>query len=370
MKTKSSNERNNSLWSRIKNFLKKVFLKYIEMLDDGDEWENAELLEPQSENAQLDEYSKVLAEISNIELYEENLRKLQSLMISGITFETEGDIQIGDDLFASTNIGKARDNQEDAVLLIKDGKIPNFKIMVVADGMGGEHDGDVASHELVSKVKEWFEQLSDKEKAYYYTNISDIKERLNSLINEASIEISEEISGRGGTTIVCAIIGKNETLITNVGDSRAYIVRNGKLEQVSTDDASVQILYEEGMIPTKDAMRFHCDSNLITAAVGLEMIENIHSTIISNDDYDMILLFSDGVTDCLSEDEIAVITRYSELNKLSNELVKRALDSHSKVPKEVANNNDYYKEIDGGKDNTTVAVYINSKEDDDEGRNS
>ena len=305
--------------------------------------------------------------IKNIELYDENLRRLQSRMITGLTLSKEGNIEIDGEMYATTDIGKERENQEDAVLLLKDGDVPGLKMMIVADGMGGEEKGEVASHRVVNKIKEWFEGLSKEQKEHYYSNVHDIEKELNKIIRKIANELNYELFGIGGATLVCSIIGKDETIITNVGDSRAYIVKDGKLEQISTDDAYVQDEYERGKIPSKDAMRFHYKANVITSAIGGGELEDIHSSILSNDDYDMILLFSDGVTDCLSEEEIEVITRTTDKCKLSQELVRRALDNLSLAPKEVADNGAYVPEITGGKDNTTAAVYVNDDKDRNKG---
>ena len=299
--------------------------------------------------------------LENVELYEDNLRRLKSRMLTGLTLSKEGDVQIDGEMYATSDIGKQRENQEDAVLLLKDGDVPGFKMMIVADGVGGTDRGEVASHKLVNKVKEWFEGLSKEQKEHYYSNISDIEQELDKIIRKIANELDYELGIGGSTTFVCAVIGKDETIITNVGDSRAYLVKDGRLEQVSVDDAFVQEQYEKGKIPSKDAMRFHKKANVITSCVGgiVDIIE-IHPSIVKNDEYDMVLLFSDGVTDCLSEEEIAVITRTTDKTELSQKLVKRALDNESLAPEEVADNTDYKSVIKGGKDNTTAAVYINN----------
>lgn len=303
--------------------------------------------------------------IGNVELYEENLRKLQSKMITGLTLSKEGNIEIDGEMYATTDIGKVRENQEDAVLLLKDGDVPGLKMMIVADGMGGADKGEVASHRIVNQIREWFEGLSVEEKEHYYSNIADIEQELNKIIREVANELDRRLFKRGGATIVCSIIGRDETIITNVGDSRAYIVNDGRLEQVSVDDAYVQEEYEKGEIPSRDAMRFHHKAYVITSSVGGRRLKKIHSSILSNDDYDMILLFSDGVTDCLSEEEIAVITRTTDKSKLSQELVRHALENLSIAPEEVANMWGYDSEIEGGKDNSTAAVYVKDEKDRD-----
>lgn len=334
-----------------------------------------ELRSLQAQRNELTEYSEALDEIENVELYEENLREVQSRMITGLTAEKQGEIEIDGELFATTDIGKERTNQEDAVLLVKDGDIPGFKMMVVSDGVGGSDYGEIGSHEIVASLKQWFEQLDPNLKQLYYTDATALQEALNSILEQITTSLDVKYKGQTVATVVCALTGRTQTLIANVGDSKAYIVKDGKLEQVSETQTAGQILYDRGEIPSKEAQRFLKAESAPTGYVGYGTegtgnwsfdfgvdkefkFWNPYYNIIDNDDYDMVLLFSDGVTDCLSEDDIAVITRSTDKSKLSQELVRRALDSVSKVPEEVRHDFRYLQEIKGGKDNTTAATFI------------
>ena len=295
--------------------------------------------------------------------FPKSIKELKARMITGLTPVVEGNIELDEICFATTAIGKRREKQEDAVLLIKDEKNPNFKMMVVADGMGGEQHGEYASNMLVEGLQQWFEGLNNEEKQCYYTGVASLQQSLNDKINEISSKIAEKLYGLGGTTLVCAIIGEHDTLITNVGDSRAYTIKSGKLEQVTIDDAIVQEEFEKGKIPYKDAMRFHREAAGITECVEMGNIKDIHWAILNNDDYDMLLLFSDGVTDCLSEDDIAVICKKTNRKEVAKMLVQKAIENDSIVPEELIEEYvDLNLYIPGGKDNTTTALYIKSEE--------
>ena len=291
------------------------------------------------------------------------LQKKKKIMLTGLTPSTEGELELDGVCYASTAIGKKRENQEDAVLLLKDKINSKFKMMVVADGMGGEQKGEIASNVLINGLKRWFENLSDEEKDFFYTGVANFQDCLNKKINEISEQIANILYGLGGTTLVCAIIGENDTLITNVGDSRAYVIQNGRLKQVTIDDAIVQEEMEKGNIPNKDAMRFHREAAGITECVGMGKIESIHSTVLNNHDYDMLLLFSDGVTDCLSENDIAVICKNADRKKIAQILVKKSIEHDSIAPDELIENYvDFNIYIPGGKDNSTTAIYLNERE--------
>ena len=296
----------------------------------------------------------------NPKYFKNNIRRLERAGISGLTFIKEGDVALGADLTASTRIGKYRENQEDAVALLKNDRL---KMMIVSDGMGGCESGELASHIIIDRLGQWFSSLNTEFVNSCYENTIIIQQALDRIIKDISDEVTIETNKQGGATLVCAIIGKNNTLIANVGDSRACILKDGILEQITKDDALVQDLYDKGIIPSKDAMRFHKASNGIFASIGrIEGLEDEelvpHYIELKNVDYDMLLLFSDGVTDCLSEEEIAVICKTSDRKEIAQFITKVATRKNSRAPKEVNGDPNYKTIIKGGKDNATTAAYI------------
>ena len=172
----------------------------------------------------------------------------------------------------------------------------------------------------------------------------------------------------GGTTLVCAIVGKDDTLIANIGDSRAYYTKNGKIEQISREDTYVQEELEKGKLPSKEATRFHKESNALTQCIGMprKKLLDAHVTTINNKNYDMLLLFSDGVTDCLSDEDIAVVCRNTDKKELAKKIVDKAIRHDSIEPDELLDYTHLNLYISGGKDNTTAAAYIPKKEDKDD----
>lgn len=285
-------------------------------------------------------------------------------MITGLTYDVEGEVSIDDELMASTDIGKKRGNQEDAVLLIRDKSNPEFKMMVVADGMGGHSSGEVASDVIVSKLKTWFETLPRYKKACFSSSVEGLKD---DLIDEIELKIQPAVSAetweQGGSTLVCALIGKNDTLIANVGDSRAYIARKGKLIQLSREDTAAQMHLEHGMVPTKEASRFDHDSNILIQSIGMDRRKLIHphTQLINNSDYDLLLLFTDGVTDCLSDDDIVTVCKTTSKKELASKIVEKAIRHDSVIPEEYSYTDGLNQYIPGGKDNATAAVYVPKK---------
>lgn len=285
-------------------------------------------------------------------------------MITGLTYDVEGDISIDDELMASTDIGKKRGNQEDAVLLIRDRQNPDFKMMVVADGMGGHSSGEVASDIIVNRLKSWFESLPRYKKACFETSVEGLKD---DLIDEIELKIQPAVSAetweQGGSTLVCALIGKNDTLIANVGDSRAYIAKKGKIIQLSREDTIAQKHLEQGIVPTKEAARFDHESNILMQSIGMDRRKLIHphTQVINNSDYDLLLLFTDGVTDCLSDEDIVAVCKTSDKKELASKIVEKAIRHDSVIPDEYVDNVELSQYIPGGKDNATAAVYAPKK---------
>jgi len=273
-------------------------------------------------------------------------------MIGGYEFaEIEGDAHVGN-MYASTRIGKVRENQEDAVLIMQHPEIDDFKMMVVADGMGGRGNGEIASSIIVKEMKKWFEELN----VNYYSNPDVIEKGWGYIIKDISKMVYQETKG-GGSTLVAAITCKDKTVIANVGDSRAYKFENQRLEQITEDDSPVYHLWKKGKIKEKDDMRFHKRSNIIERYMGMDdivpLITGIERSI-------PVILCSDGVTDCLSDDQISATILDTDVKELARALVNKALSTESKARKGLRTGfwGAYCNLIPAGKDNATVAVLI------------
>ncbi len=287
---------------------------------------------------------------------------------------------LNDELMAYTDIGNSRNNQEDSVLIMYHPSSPKYKMLVVADGVGGHEFGDQASNETVKAMVNWFNSLP----ASYLA--SGREEELKRAWTEQLRKVNKTIRTKyysGGSTFVGAIVGEKNTLISSIGDSRAYMLgRDGELYQLTDDDnksfKTWKAIWESKQKPwnksqkdfdrekafEKDLLRFRKDSNVITAALGMETDTlSPQYTLVPNSNYRTLMLFSDGVTDCLSDDSIKAITKYTNPHRLAKEIVNTALSEVSELPISGEQAKKIYNStIRGGKDNTTAAVY-NNKDD-------
>lgn len=283
---------------------------------------------------------------------------------------------LNDELMAVTDMGNKRKNQEDSVLILYHPQNPKYKMLVVADGMGGSKNGQLASMEIVRQMTEWFEHLPVE-----YMKESN-KEALCKIWAEKLTDISDDIARKhpgSMSTFVGAVVGESSTTIASAGDSRAYVLGNdNELYQMTVDDnIEYQDWYrkwaeaekKEGIITdsmrisksdSKDDLRFHKDANVVTNGLGLGRRPQVKFSRVKNDRYKTLMLFSDGVTDCLSDKQIMAITKNTKSRDVAAALVNEAIFKDSNKP-ELAEYANHVTHIPAGKDNTTAAVYDNTK---------
>ena len=236
---------------------------------------------------------------------------------------------------AYSSVGKKRTNQEDSYYIGTHPKNPEFKIMLVADGMGGHNDGEKASNTTTKELINWFENLPESE--FTNENNSEFINNLNEKIKEIDAHIKELYPG-AGTTLCMAIVKNKEILICNIGDSKAFVLKNDKISFVTTPDNIPNVL---GIPDPFD--RFHVKSNSIINSIGCMEEPVLKCTGIKmkpNNDYKVIIC-SDGVTDLLSNSEVTnIIANCKNFDDISHELVNVALNVDS-------NFKNYFKEYFG-----------------------
>lgn len=212
-----------------------------------------------------------------------------------------------------THVGLRRKINEDSMIALTD-----RGLWAVADGMGGHEAGDVAS----GKVVEALGQLHTD------TSLDVLVEQaISSLqsVNRQLIALAEAGGRRTiGTTVVGLAISDGLFCCFWAGDSRAYRVRGGVIEQISRDHSVVQDLVDAGMLDSAGA-RDHPNSNLITRAVGVA--EDLKVDIVSGEvqSGDLFLLGSDGLTRMVDDDELAAELTSNSLDDAADRLIDMVL---------------------------------------------
>ena len=200
---------------------------------------------------------------------------------------------------ARTDVGIVRSGNEDNYLMLSD-----RGIFIVADGMGGHAAGEVASEMAVRIISRELGSLRGQ-------SDEQVGERLRQSIRAANEAIFgrtlAEHDKRGmGTTVTVLALLPNRYLIGQVGDSRAYLLREGQLLQLTKDHSYVQEQVDAGLL-TPDQARVHPYSNVITRCVGagMDVTPDIYFGNLQNGD--LVLLASDGLTGMLEDEQLLKI---------------------------------------------------------------
>jgi protein phosphatase len=220
--------------------------------------------------------------------------------------------------YAKTHKGNVRKLNEDAVYIPEDG-IGFFAIL--ADGMGGHNAGDVASSLVVNTVSAFLNDIEPA--AINEESVRDALCHANTLIWNESCANSNR-NGMGSTATV-AVFVDSCVYIGQVGDSRAYLYRDGAISQITKDHSYVQLLIDRGFISKEDATR-HPQKNIITRAVGTECDVEVDTFIVELKGKDVILLCSDGLNNTVPDDEIAKLLS-GDLTLAAERLIQAALDN-------------------------------------------
>lgn len=267
---------------------------------------------------------------------------------------------LGGNLFASQDIGKRRQTQEDAVIILTHPENPEFKLLAVSDGMGGVEHGEIASKYTIQQLAKWFQNLPKD--VFYYP--LEVQKSLNDYIQEISRVIYNEYNSsykgmQTGATLVAGVVTAEDTIISSIGDSRAYALQNGQLELLTKDESGVwPVEYAQASdVPEYklDELRFKKGNNKITRSIGWNVGYSVQTCIVPNESYDRLLLFSDGVTDVLSQERIKVLSTHSSKETVTRMLVDEALNYD--IRRKGGEDQEYNALVQAGKDNATAAMY-------------
>ncbi|NTU75087.1 MAG: serine/threonine-protein phosphatase, partial [Anaerolineaceae bacterium] len=200
-----------------------------------------------------------------------------------------------------TSTGLIRDHNEDAYRLPEDADADTLAVKghlyILADGMGGHQNGEVASAVTIETVNQ--EYYASVKPLVDHNPEEAIITALTQAIQKANYDVMDVTEG-GGTTIVTAVLYGDSLVAMNVGDSRAYLLRNNELSLVTRDHSLVSRLVEMGKITETEALT-HPRRNVLYQALGqgTEVEIHIYSQKLQNDD--IIILCSDGLWGEVSE---------------------------------------------------------------------
>jgi protein phosphatase len=206
-------------------------------------------------------------------------------------------------------------------------------LFAIADGMGGARAGEIAAGIAAAALRDGRREASDE------ASLEAVIAEANRRVWERSV--ADPSTAGMGTTVTVALVDApaEQIVFGHVGDSRAYRLRGDELEQITTDHSLVAELVESGVLTPEEAER-HPQRSAITRAVGTEQAIEVDVFTVPAEHGDVVLLCSDGLTDMLSEEDIAAA------------LLEAGRDPEEAARKLVAEAN-----ARGGEDNITVVLF-------------
>ncbi|SHN15608.1 Stp1/IreP family PP2C-type Ser/Thr phosphatase [Gracilibacillus kekensis] len=228
--------------------------------------------------------------------------------------------------------GKIRELNEDAVAIFSN---EEAILAIVADGMGGHQAGDVASQLAIDELeKYWLAFEGTIAKDYFEKWLRETIIKVNNTVYQKS---QSDIECKGmGTTVVAAICTKDYLIIGHIGDSRAYLMNQSEWQQVTEDHSLVGELVRTGQLSQEDA-EVHPRRNVILKALGTELNLEPDMYVTSWNEYDRLLICSDGLSNKLTDQELHEVIVHTNNEKISQTLI------------DMANNR-------GGEDNISLAI--------------
>lgn len=229
-----------------------------------------------------------------------------------------------------SDVGIVRNLNEDYAGYIEE---KEYKLYVVADGMGGHNAGEVASEMAVNAVKAYV-------KENYKNEGSNVLENAIFFANEKIYDKARcgfEYKGMG-TTLVAALVYEDNIIVANVGDSSCFGITGSNIIKITKDHSLVQELIDSGSI-TEEEGRNHPKKNVITRALGTNNVVKIDIFKIDMNTYDKYLLCTDGLSNEVLEEEI--LREINDINDYNTACDKLVLLAKNR----------------GGRDNITVLLF-------------
>jgi protein phosphatase len=245
-----------------------------------------------------------------------------------------------------TDVGITRDHNEDSFHVDNDAGL-----FVVADGVGGQNAGEVASRMSVEVINTHFTRAREDSVPFVGTperRFSEATNRLASAIRLANQVVHESsksnptLKGMGSTVVAITITDRNRLGIAHAGDSRAYLLRDRGIFQLTNDHSLVAEQLRQGLISAEEAQNSNV-KNVITRALGAMPEVEVDIDEQTLEDGDMVLLCSDGLTNMVDDNTIlSVILNSASMDDACSRLIKLANDG-------------------GGRDNITAVLVAAEK---------
>lgn len=223
----------------------------------------------------------------------------------------------------ASDIGRVRSVNEDSVWV--GATRHGYTLGIIADGMGGHSAGDIASNLALNFIKRKLEDLQPD------VSEEGLRDALSAAILEANLTVYKEASRdekyhNMGTTVVAALLNGTAGFIGNIGDSRAYIVKDGVATQLTEDHTLVNELFRNGQISLEEVEN-HPRRNVLTRALGTDEETTVDLAAVTLNDGEVLLLCSDGLSNFVSTEHLGKVAGILEipLEERADRLLQLAL---------------------------------------------
>ncbi len=202
------------------------------------------------------------------------------------------------------------------------------KFFALADGMGGYKAGDVASHLTIETVYDALREHLDS-----VTDGAVLSQALEAAVqaaNTAVYQYADEHEYVMGSTFTCAVVVENVAIVANVGDSRTYLVRDGRLMQVTIDHSLVEQFIQQGVLT--EAERFNnLNGHIVTRGIGNQSDVEVDLFTVPLQQDDQLFLCSDGLWGAFSDSDVIaeLLAQDSEMPEIGQQIIQSAIDAGS-----------------------------------------
>ena len=246
-----------------------------------------------------------------------------------------------------SDVGRVRSSNEDAW-----GVFPDLRFFTVADGMGGHAAGEIASHMAVDTMHDFIQSSARSSEVSWPADVDSnlplpVKRLVaaGKLANEKIYQTSHSNPKLGGmgTTMVSVLMDQDTAYVAHVGDSRAYLIRDGKIQRLTEDHSLMNDYISQGLLKIEEAGQ-HPLRHVITRALGSSGKVDVDVKTVPLSDGDAFLLCSDGLSNLLTDEEM----RINGLDSLQDPRAacQRLIDLANKK---------------GGEDNVTVVLITSTR---------
>lgn len=223
-------------------------------------------------------------------------------------------------VISRTHVGLVRENNEDALL------VREPSLFAVADGMGGYAAGEIASRSTIKAFEAATHSLRHEQEEQNIRKVMlEAFDKANTHVYKMAVS-NESYSGMGTTMTALYLPGDGHGYCCHVGDSRLYLFRNDKLEQLTHDHTLVADLKEQGKITDEEAF-VHPQRNILLQALGVEETVKADFFSFRLQEGDRLLLCSDGLSDMLRAAEISRIIGCANPEQAADKLLEQSLDN-------------------------------------------